>query len=122
MCEKQQSDKMKKLLLLAIASLGVCSALHADDDKNEKEIAVKDLPKAVMDAIKAKYPKAEIEEAEEITTKEGKIYEVELEIEEEGKEVELEIEVSAAGKILKIEKEHEDDDDDEDDEEEGDDD
>lgn len=104
---------MKKLLYVTIAAISFLGFAQAEEKENEKDIAVKDLPKAVVDAIKAKYPKAEIEEAEEITTKDGKIYEVEIEIEEAGKEQELEIKITADGKIIKVEKEDEDEDDDE---------
>lgn len=81
----------------------------------EKEIAVADLPKAVTDAIQAKYPQAKIEEAEELTE-----YEEEEEsdddqkgsddadekddADEEDGEVSYEVEiVTADGKSLELE-------------------
>jgi len=45
----------------------------------EKEIAAKDLPKAVTDAVDAKYPKATIKKAEEETKDEKVTYEVLIE-------------------------------------------
>ncbi len=71
----------------------------------ETKIDVKDLPKAVVDAIHAKYPKAEIEGAEKETEDGKTIYEVEIEYEVGDKEHELEISLTPEGKILEIEKE-----------------
>jgi len=107
---------MKLLLALTAGMLAGFAPIHAggDKDENEKEIAVKDLPEAVLAAIQAKFPKGEIEEAEVIETKDGKVYEVEVEVEAADDEVEYEVMVSAAGKILSVEKEDDDDDDDDD--------
>ncbi len=71
----------------------------------EKEIAVKDLPKVVSDAVAAKYPKAEMKKAEEvITVKEGKekleYYEVTVVV--DGKNVE--VEVLPEGKLKPMDK------------------
>ena len=85
----------------------------------EVETAIKadDLPMPVADAIKAKYPKAEIEKAEEVLSyedgEETKSYEVILEVEGDDDEDEkMEVKISPDGKILKVEEEDEDDDDD----------
>jgi uncharacterized membrane protein YkoI len=69
----------------------------------EKEMDVKDLPKAVTKALEDKYPKGEISEAEEVTKVEGKkeklaYYEVEVKTADKK---ELEVEVDPDGKILK---------------------
>jgi hypothetical protein len=71
----------------------------------EKEIAVKDLPKAVADALAAKYPGANHQTAEEvIAVKDGKetleSYEVVLVTAEKKK---LEVVVSPEGKVKKEE-------------------
>jgi hypothetical protein len=68
----------------------------------EKEIAIKDLPKAVTEAIEKKYPKSKLEEAMEITKIKDKKespggYEVTLETKDKKK---VEVTVSAEGKIL----------------------
>jgi uncharacterized membrane protein YkoI len=76
----------------------------------EREVEIKDLPKAVTDAIKKKYPNAKMEEAEEVTADNKTTYEV---IVKSGKK-ELELTLDAGGKILKEEAEDEDDDDDDD--------
>ena len=60
----------------------------------EKEIAVADLPKAIADAVLAKYPKTKAKKAEEvIKVKDGKeileYYEVIVEV--DGKDVEVEV-------------------------------
>jgi len=76
----------------------------------EKEIAVKDLPEAVTKALEAKYPKATIKEAMEMTKvngKEEKLYGYELEIVTADKK-KLELEIAPDGKILKTEKSEED--------------
>jgi len=74
----------------------------------EREIAVADLPAAVRDAVKKKYPKAEIEEAEEVTKGEIKTYEVIVEVEDDK---ERELSIDAAGKILEDEAGEDEDDD-----------
>ena len=88
----------------------------------EKEIAVKDLPKPVTDAIAAKHPKAKIEKAEEILEfedgKEMKSYEVAVEVGEK----DMELKITPDGKILKAKELEEDDDDDKDEKDEKDDD
>lgn len=86
-------------------------ALKADGTilEIEKEVAHKDVPKAVAAAVEAKYPKGTIKKAEEIITfkggKEEKSYEVV--VTETGKKP-VEVKLSADGKIVK----HEEDDDD----------
>jgi uncharacterized membrane protein YkoI len=76
----------------------------------EKVIAAKDLPKAAADAVAAKYPKATVKLAEEVTKfKDGKAepayYEMHL-VTTDKKAVE--VEVAADGKILKTEEKKED--------------
>jgi len=71
----------------------------------EKEIAAKDLPRAIADAIESRYPKATVQKAEEIS-KEDKVtvYEVLL-VTTDKKKVEAVFE--PAGKFLKEEKKDE---------------
>lgn len=76
--------------------------------ETEREVEIKDLPKAVADAIKKKYPNGKMEEAEEVTADNTTTYEV---IVKNGKQ-ELELRLDAGGKILNEEAEEEDDDDD----------
>lgn len=67
----------------------------------EKAIDVKDLPKTVTDAIEAKYPKATIKRAEEVTKPDNFLgYEVVIETADKKK---FEIELDAKGKILEEE-------------------
>ena len=66
----------------------------------EKAIPVKDLPKAVADALKAKYPKGTIKTAEELTSGATISYEVVVEL--EGKKP-FEVVLDPTGKILKDE-------------------
>jgi uncharacterized membrane protein YkoI len=66
----------------------------------EKAIDVKDLPKAVTDALEAKYPKATIKRAEEVTKDDGVGYEVLITTADKKT---FEIELDAKGKILEEE-------------------
>jgi uncharacterized membrane protein YkoI len=75
----------------------------------EKEIAAKDLPKAVSAALEKKYPKATYKKAEEVIKVSGKdekleYYEVLLVT--DGKKT-VEVEIAADGKILKEEEKKE---------------
>jgi hypothetical protein len=63
----------------------------------EKEIAAKDLPKAVADAVKAKYPKGKIEKSEELTEGTKITFEVVLAV--EGKKS-FELVLDPKGKII----------------------
>lgn len=72
----------------------------------EREIEIKDLPKAVTDAIKKKFPGAKMEEAEEVTADEKMTYEVVIET---AAKKDIELTVDASGKILEEEEIEEDD-------------
>jgi hypothetical protein len=67
----------------------------------EKEIAAKDLPKAVSEALDAKYPKATIKKLEEVTENDKVVYEALL-VTAEQKTVEAVFDPS--GKLVKEEK------------------
>jgi uncharacterized membrane protein YkoI len=67
----------------------------------EKQIDVKDLPKAVTDALDAKYPKATIKKAEEVTKGDKVTYEVAIETADKKK---MEVEFDPKGKIIEPEK------------------
>lgn len=71
----------------------------------EEEEAVKDLPMAVVDAIKARFPKGEIEEVEKEEEDGKTVYEIEVEIESDDGESEHTLTLTPEGKILEIEKE-----------------
>jgi uncharacterized membrane protein YkoI len=66
----------------------------------EKEIAVKDLPKAVAGAISEKYPKAVVKKAEEVTKGGKTAYEVLLDTADKKT---LEIKYDKDGKVLETE-------------------
>ena len=72
----------------------------------EKEIAVKDLPSAVTGAIAAKYPRATLKKAEEVTEGENVTYEV-IVVPESKKA--REVALDRAGKILEDDEAKEDD-------------
>jgi hypothetical protein len=86
-------------------------ALEPDGEIEEVEraIFVEALPSAVVKAIKAKYPKAKIEEAEEVTDEDGEVC-YEVAVVADGKEVE--VAVTPKGKIKKAGEDDEDDEDD----------
>lgn len=69
----------------------------------EREIEIKDLPKAVTDAIKKKYPNGQLEDAEEVTANDRITYEVIVESSKEERKLMLD----ANGKILEDELEEE---------------
>jgi uncharacterized membrane protein YkoI len=73
----------------------------------ERELEVKDLPKAVVKALEDKYPKAELKEADEVTKVDGKkeklAYYV-VEVKTADKKT-LEVQVDPDGKVLKSDEE-----------------
>jgi uncharacterized membrane protein YkoI len=71
----------------------------------EKEVAAKDLPRPVADALKAKYPKATVKKAEEVTKGvKPPVYEIHIADDGKAREVVLD----ASGKVLKVEEGDED--------------
>ncbi len=94
------------------AKIDVSSKSDGKLTEYEKEIAPSELPKAVSDAVKAKYPKGKFEKAEEIhEIEDGKdeleSYEVQVAVDNKS----VEVEVSPKGKILDDDEDDEDDDD-----------
>ena len=66
----------------------------------QKKIEAKDLPKAVADAIEAKFPKSKIDEAKEVTIGEVVSFKVKVTTAENSH---FRLELDATGKILKTE-------------------
>jgi uncharacterized membrane protein YkoI len=87
---------MKKLFAIFAAVALVGGGFVLADDK----IKLEELPKAVVEAIKAKFPKAELKEAEMEEEEGKKIFEVKL---VNGKE-EIEVTLSIDGKIIELER------------------
>ena len=81
----------------------------SDKEEDGDEIAIKDLPKVVVDAVNAAVPGGTIKEAEKETKGSNVIYEVKSKTDKETREVK----VSAEGKVIsnKVDDEDEDDDD-----------
>jgi uncharacterized membrane protein YkoI len=94
------------------AALAGAGLVRGEDDDGEEEVAIADLPQAVVDAIKKDYPNAELLAAEKETENGETLYDVEFK--NDGKT--LEAEVTPDGKIVEVEEEDDDDDDDGDDE------
>jgi uncharacterized membrane protein YkoI len=84
----------------AVAGLVLLAAVAGADEK-EKKISLDKAPKAVQDAIKARFPKAEVASIEK-ETEDGKvIYDIELK--HEGRKYEMDIQEN--GTVVEIEKE-----------------
>lgn len=62
----------------------------------DKDIPLKELPKAVVDALKKKYPSGKLESAEEVTDDDGITYAVIVKLEKRT----VEVEVGPKGRIL----------------------
>ncbi|MEX0711591.1 MAG: PepSY-like domain-containing protein [Pirellulales bacterium] len=84
---------------VGLAMLVGAGAVWADED--EQDIALEDLPKAVVEAVKARFPGAELAEAEKETEKGRTLYEVELKHNAQ----EIVVSVTPEGTIVEIEKE-----------------
>jgi hypothetical protein len=82
-----------------LALLVGAGAVWADED--EQDIALEDLPKAVVAAVEARFPGAELAEAEKETENGRTLYEVEL----KHNAREIEVSVTPQGTIVEIEKE-----------------
>jgi uncharacterized membrane protein YkoI len=94
---------MKTMLRWSVAALVALTVAArggaADDDKEEK-IPLEKVPKAVLDAVKAKFPKAKLVSAEK-EKEDGKVV-YEINIKDGGKTVE--VTVTPEGKIVSVEK------------------
>ena len=99
-----------RLLATAMGLFACCLWTSASEAK-EEEIAVKDLPQVVLDAVEKTVPGGEIVEAEVETEKDAKVYEVE--VTKDG--TTTEIEIDETGKVLEVEEEDDGDDDGDDD-------
>jgi uncharacterized membrane protein YkoI len=87
--------------VVVLASLVVLPAAARVDDKKPEKLALDKIPKKVMDAIKNRFPKAEITSAEK-ETEDGKIV-YDIELKHEGRKYEMDI--LEDGTIVEIEKE-----------------
>ena len=83
--------------VVTLGMLGFVSAVRAD----EEEVPLKDVPKVVLDAVKARFPGAELKEAAKETEDGKTTYEVALDDKGKGVDVSL----TAEGKITEIETE-----------------
>ena len=84
-----------------VAVLVSIAALAWADDKKPEKLALDKIPKKVMDAIKNRFPKAEITSAEK-ETEDGKVV-YDIELKHEGRKYEMDIQED--GTIIEIEKE-----------------
>lgn len=81
--------------LLTLGLLGMTAAARADEEK----IPLKDVPKAVLDAVKARYPGAELKGAEKEVEDGKTTYEIALT--DKGKSIDVSL--TAEGKVTAIE-------------------
>src|SRR5262245_4336800 len=84
----------------AVAGLVLLAAVAGADEK-DKKISLDKAPKAVQDAIKGRFPKAEVASIEKETEGGKVVYDVELK--HEGRKYEMDIQEN--GTVLEIEKE-----------------
>jgi hypothetical protein len=82
------------LVVVALAAAGWSSV-----SETEVQVALEDVPAAVLNAVRAKFPDARLLEAERETEDGQTAYEIE--IDNDGQE--LEVEISTTGDILEIE-------------------
>jgi hypothetical protein len=88
---------LKARSMLALGLLALAGSVTAD----EEPIPLKDVPRAVLDAVKTRLPGAELKEAAK-ETEDGKTT-FEIALKDKGRNVDVAL--SAAGKILEIETE-----------------
>jgi hypothetical protein len=88
---------MRRILCGAAVLLVLATAARADEEK----VPLDKLPKAVVEAVKAKFPKAELIGAEKETEKGKTSYEVNI---KDGKQA-IDVTVTPEGKIVLVEKE-----------------
>ena len=104
--------KLTKTVLLILPMMAMLSCekecidrKDKDDNENEREIALSELPKAVTENIQVKFAGAELLEADEITQKDGK-HTYDIEIKHSG--IKKEVMYDAEGKYLGEETDDED--------------
>jgi uncharacterized membrane protein YkoI len=83
---------------ILITVLTVLSVVLVEPSYAEENISIDQLPQAVVDAVKKKFPDAQLREAERNEEKGQLIYEVDISVHGAKKEVE----VTPAGKILEV--------------------
>jgi uncharacterized membrane protein YkoI len=102
--EKETEDGKTQYEVSIKTKKGMLDVILTPDGKIvavEKVIEAKDLPKPVTEALEAKYPKATIKKAEEITKDDKVTFEVLIETADKKK---LEVVLDANGKIVEEEK------------------
>jgi uncharacterized membrane protein YkoI len=97
---------MSRLGMVAVAALVLLVAGGRADDKDKdkakaEKVPLDKVPKKVMDAIKARFPKADITSVEK-ETEEGKVV-YDIELKSEGRKYEMDIQED--GTVIEIEKE-----------------
>src|SRR5690242_2166740 len=89
------------LAVSVLAGLFTLGAFARAEEKKEKNIAAKDLPKKVADALNGRFPGAELTSAEKETEAGNVVYD--LELKQKGRKYEMD--VKEDGTVLEIEKE-----------------
>lgn len=92
-----RKDLALSVLILAFAVLAAGTSARA----KEERVPLDRVPKAVVDAVKAKFPDAKLTEAEKKTEDGKTTYEIEL----EHKGQEYAVSATAEGKITEVERE-----------------
>ena len=102
---------LNHLCRLALIICLITSALvTVSAEEKDTKVAIKDLPKVVVNAVLKQFPGIKLSEAEKETKNGETIYEIEGTLGNK----ELEVKVSSSGKVLKKEDDNDDEDEDED--------
>ncbi len=103
--------KITKTVLLVLPMMVMLSCekrndCKGDEDENEREISVSELPKAVTESIQVQFAGAQLLEADEITQKDGSLtYDIEIKYNSK----KMEVMYDKEGKYLGEEKDDEED-------------
>jgi hypothetical protein len=94
-----------RTMLRAVAAVFTVALVVAGGRADEEKLPLDKLPKAVSEAVKKRFPKAELVEAAKETSKDGDKEKVEYEVTIKDGETKIDVMLTPDGKITLIEKE-----------------
>jgi biopolymer transport protein ExbD len=95
----EEEIAMRQLAIAAVALVALSAPVRADD---EERVSLGKVPKPVLEAVKKRFPKAEVKEASKETSGDKKMV-FEVTLKEKGKNIDVTL--TPEGKITLIEKE-----------------